>query len=119
MVKAVSEYLKGAVEVPHHRTLVIVGAQTPVDDKGKTPAAFTEQCRLVWAKVADALAEKNLEPRHIVAVETDLTARDHLADAVAEQQRHVRHQVAQTVRVVGLSDEGWHLQVAVVAARTR
>lgn len=119
MAKAVTEYLKGAVEVPEHRTLVLVGAQAPFDARGNTPASVEEQCALVWAKVIDALAEKNFEARHIVAVDTDLADRAHLAAADAEQRRHVRHQVAQTTRIVGLADADWHLQVSVVAARTR
>jgi enamine deaminase RidA (YjgF/YER057c/UK114 family) len=119
MVKAVSEYLKGAVEVPHHRTLILVGAQAPVDAKGRTPESIAEQAAQCWAGVIDALAEKNFETRHIVAIETDLADRAHLEAATAEQKRHVRHHVAQTVRIVGLADPAWHLQVAVVAAKTR
>lgn len=119
MAKAVTEYLKGAVEVPHHRTLVVVGAQTPVDGKGRTPAAIEEQCALVWAKLIDALAEKSFEARHIVAIETDLADRAHIAAAAAEQKRHVRHQTAQSLRIVGLADAAWQIQVAAVAARTR
>jgi len=115
MVKAVSEYLRGAVEVPHHRTLVIVGAQAPDD----ASADFAVQCASVWDKVEDALAEKNLQPRHIVAVETDLTDRDHLDAAASEQQRRLRHQVAQTTRITGLVDPAWLIQVSVIAAVTR
>lgn len=119
MVKAVTEYLKGAVEVPHHRTLVIVGAQTPVGARGAVPADLEGQCRLVWDKVAAALAEKNFELRHVVAVETDLADRGSVEAATAEQTRRLRHQVAQTVRIVGLADARWMVQVTVVAARTR
>jgi enamine deaminase RidA (YjgF/YER057c/UK114 family) len=118
MVKAVTEYLKGAVEVPHHRTLVMVGAQAPLDAKGKLASGFEAQCAAAWARVIDALAEKNFEPRHIVAVDLDLADRAHLAAAAEEQRRHVRHQVAQAVRIVGLADPAWMVQVSVVAART-
>ena len=118
MVKAVSEYLKGAVEVPASRTLVIVGAKVPVDKRNATPPDIAGQAALVWAGVCDALAEKNFEPRHIVAVETDLADRSDLEAATAEQRRHVRHHVAQTVRIAGLADAAWRLQVSVIAART-
>jgi len=118
MVKAVSEYLKGAVEVPASRTLVIVGAQVPVDTRKGTPPGIVEQAALVWAGICGALAEKNFEPRHIVAIESDLVDRADLEAATAEQRRHVRHHVAQTVRIAGLADPAWRLQVSVVAART-
>lgn len=115
MVRAVDAYLKGAVELPHHRTLVFVGAQTPDD----ATADFEGQCRSVWAKVEAALAQKNLGPRHIVAIETDVADRAHLAAARAERRRRVRHHVAQTTRVVGLADPDWLVQISVVAAATR
>ena len=119
MVRAVSEYLKGAAEVPHQRTLVLVGAQSPVGKGGKVVGDIAGQCATVWARIADALAEKNLQTRHIVAIDIDLADRDHLDAALAEQARHVRHHVAQTVRIVGLADPQWMLQVSVVAAVTR
>ncbi len=115
MVKAVGEYMRGASEIPHHRTLVFVGAQTPDD----ATADAEGQCRSVWAKVEAALSEKNLGLRHIVAIETDIADRARLAAALAEQKRHVRHHVAQTTRVVGLADPDWLVQVSVVAAVTR
>jgi enamine deaminase RidA (YjgF/YER057c/UK114 family) len=119
MVKAVSEYLKGAVEVPSSRTLVVVGAQVPVDGRKGTPEDIAEQAALVWAGVRDALAEKHLETRHIVAIETDLADRADLAAAAEEEKRHVRHHVARTVRIVGMADPAWRIQVSVVAAATR
>ncbi|MBT5435185.1 MAG: hypothetical protein P8Q36_20605 [Alphaproteobacteria bacterium] len=119
MVKAVGEYLRGAAEVPHHRTLIFVGAQSPEDDKGTLGADFDTQCQTVWAKIIAALGQKNIEPRHIVAVETDLADRAHLDAAASEQKRHLRHHIAQTIRIVGMPDERWMLQVAVVAAVTR
>jgi enamine deaminase RidA (YjgF/YER057c/UK114 family) len=118
MVKAVSEYLKGAVEVPSSRTLVVVGAQVPVDARKGTPGDVEAQAALVWAGVRDALAEKHLEPRHIVAIETDLADRADLEAAATEERRHVRHHVARTVRIVGLADPAWRLQVSVIAAHT-
>lgn len=119
MVKAVSEYLKGAVEVPSNRTLVVVGAQVPVDKRNATPGDAAGQAALVWAGVLDALAEKNLEARHVVAIETDVADRADLEAVTAEEKRHVRHHVARTVRIVGLADPAWRLQVSVVAATTR
>jgi enamine deaminase RidA (YjgF/YER057c/UK114 family) len=119
MVKAVSEYLKGAAEVPHHRTLVMVGAQSPVGPGGKVSGDIAEQCAMVWSKITDALAEKNLEPRHIVALDIDLADRAHHDAVMAEQARHIRHHIAQSTRVVGLLDESWMVQIAVVAAVTR
>jgi enamine deaminase RidA (YjgF/YER057c/UK114 family) len=119
MVRAVSEYLRGASEVAHNRTLVLVGAQSPEDKNGKSSADPGEQCVAVWTKIRDALAEKNLQPRHIVAIDIDLADREFLEAALAEQTRHVRHHVARTVRVVGLIDPDWKLQVSVVASVTR
>ncbi|MBN36178.1 MAG: hypothetical protein CMM46_15655 [Rhodospirillaceae bacterium] len=119
MVKAVSEYLKGAAEVPHNRTLLFVGAQSPEDGQGQVAGDIGAQAACVWDKVAGALAQKNLEPRHIVSVDIDLVDRADIAVAVKEQERRFRHHVAQTVRITGLADERWRLQVAVVAAVTR
>lgn len=119
MVKAVSEYLKGAVEVPSSRTLVVVGAQVPVNGRMGTPEGFAEQAALVWNAVRDALAEKHLETRHIVAIETDLVDRADLEAATQEEKRHVRHHVARTVRIVGMADPAWRIQVSVLAAATR
>ncbi|GEM_PF-7114742 len=119
MVKSVGEYLKGASEVPGHRTLVMVGAQSPAGPDGRVEADVAGQCAVVWSKISEALAQKNLETRHIVALEIDLTDRENLDAVLTEQARHIRHHVAQTVRIVGLLDPQWKAQISVVAAVTR
>jgi enamine deaminase RidA (YjgF/YER057c/UK114 family) len=119
MVKAVGEYLKGASEVPSNRMLVMVGAQSPAGPDGRVASDTAAQCAVVWSKISEALAQKNLGTRHIVAVEIDLADRENLDVVLTEQARHVRHHVAQTVRIVGLLDPEWKAQVAVVAAVTR
>ena len=112
-------YLRGAVEVPASRTLVVIGAQSPAGPDGALAADAAGQCAAVWAKLVAALAEKGLEPRHIVALETDVAARRHLAAARAEQARHLRHHIAETVRIAALAQESWLVQVSALAAVAR
>lgn len=112
-------YLRGAVEVPPNRTLVVIGAQSPLEPNGELAPDAAGQCAAIWAKLVAALAEKGLEPRHIVALETDLASRRIVAAARAEQARHLRHHVAETVRIVALAEAGWLAQVSALAAVTR
>jgi 2-iminobutanoate/2-iminopropanoate deaminase len=106
-----------ALGVPAGKRLVFVSGQVPEELSGSIPAAFDDQCRLVWAHVRACLEAAGLTLQHIVKVNTYLTRRED-ADSNSVIRREIlgAHQPALTVLVVETLDPRWLLELEVVAA---
>jgi enamine deaminase RidA (YjgF/YER057c/UK114 family) len=107
-----------AVRVEGARELVFVSGQVPVDADGAVPAAFADQCRLVWRNVEAQLRAAGLGLADIVKVTTFLADR-----AYAQENSAIRQEVlagltpALTVIIAGIYDPAWRLEIEVIAAR--
>ncbi len=98
--------------------LVFVSGQIPVDVDGAAPAAFADQCRLVWRNVEAQLRATGMGLADIVNVTTYLADR-----AYAPENSAIRQEVlagltpALTIIIAGIYDPAWLLEIEVVAAR--
>ena len=100
--------------------LLFVSGQIPVEADGAVPAAFGEQCRLVWRHVEAQLRAAGLGLADIVKVTTFLSDR-----AYAAENGAIRREVlagltpALTIIIAGIYDPAWLLEIEVIAARGR
>lgn len=100
------------------RELLFVSGQIPVDAGGTVPAAFAEQCRLVWRNVKAQLRAGGMGLADIVKVTTFLSDR-----AYARENSAIRQEVlagltpALTIIIAGIYDPAWLLEIEVIAAR--
>jgi enamine deaminase RidA (YjgF/YER057c/UK114 family) len=100
----------------HLRTLFISG-QTPVDADGKVPDGFEAQCRLVWRNVEAQLEAAGMTLDNLVMTRTYLAhRRDGLANRAVRNEVLAGREIALTVVIAGIFDEGWLLEMEAVAA---
>jgi enamine deaminase RidA (YjgF/YER057c/UK114 family) len=107
-----------ALRVAGAGELLFVSGQVPVDSAGDVPAAFGDQCRLVWRNVEAQLRAAGMGLGDIVKVTTFLSRR-----AYAEENSAIRrellagHAPALTVVIADIFDPAWLLEIEVIAAR--
>lgn len=107
-----------AVRLTDFDEIVFVSGQIPEDISGAVPAAFADQCRLVWRNVEAQLRAAGLGLGDIVKVTTFLADR-----ADAQENSAIRQEVlagltpALTIIIAGIYDPAWRLEIEVVAAR--
>ncbi len=107
-----------AVRVSGAGELLFVSGQVPVRIDNQVPAAFGDQCRLVWANVEAQLRAAGMRLADIVKVTTFLSDR-----AYAEENSAIRRELlaglspALTVIITGIYDPAWLLEIEVVAAK--
>lgn len=107
-----------AVRVKEARELLFVSGQIPAAVDGTVPAAFADQCRLVWRNVEAQLRAGGMGLADIVKVTTFLSDRVH-----AEENSAIRRDVlagltpALTIIIAGIYDPAWLLEIEVIAAR--
>lgn len=107
-----------AVRVEGARELLFVSGQIPVEVDGSVPAAFADQCRLVWRHVEAQLRAGGMGLGDIVKVTTFLSDRAH-----AQENSAIRQEVlagltpALTIIIAGIYDPAWLLEIEVIAAR--
>lgn len=100
------------------RELLFVSGQIPVKVDGSVPAAFGDQCRLVWRNVEAQLRAGGFALADIVKVTTFLSDR-----AYARENSAIRQEVlagltpALTIIIAGIYDPAWLLEIEVIAAR--
>ena len=100
------------------KELLFVSGQIPVDEDGAVPAAFADQCRLVWRNVEAQLRAGGVTLADIVKVTTFLSDR-----AYAQENSAIRQEVlagltpALTIIIAGIYDPAWLLEIEVIAAR--
>jgi 2-iminobutanoate/2-iminopropanoate deaminase len=109
-----------AVRLSDFEELVFVSGQIPTDIDGTVPAAFADQCRLVWRNVAAQLRAAGLGLGDIIKITTFLGDR-----AYAQENSAIRQEVlagltpALTIIIAGIYDPAWLLEIEVIAARSR
>lgn len=107
-----------AVRLADFEELVFVSGQISVDKAGGVPAAFGDQCRLVWRHVEAQLRAAGMGLGDIVKVTTFLADRAH-----AQENSAIRQEVlagltpALTIIIAGIYDPAWLLEIEVVAAK--
>ena len=100
----------------HSRTLFISG-QVPVDAGGKVPDGFEAQCRLVWQNVEAELEAAGMSLDNLVMTRTYLADRgDGLVNRAVRNEVLAGREIALTVVIAGIFDEGWLLEMEAVAA---
>jgi 2-iminobutanoate/2-iminopropanoate deaminase len=104
--------IKGAAE------LLFISGQIPVTVQGDVPKDFTTQARLVWANIFAQLQAAGMAKEHLTKVTIFLSDRIYIPE-----NRDVRlkvlggHEVALTVIIAGIFDEGWLLEIEAIAAK--
>lgn len=107
-----------AVRVGGAGEWLFVSGQIPVAADGSVPAAFGDQCRLVWANVQAQLRAAGKRLADIVKVTTFLSDR-----AFAEENSAIRRDLlaglspALTVIIADIYDPAWLLEIEVTAAK--
>lgn len=93
-----------------------ISGQIPVDQNGRTPDLFRDQCRLVWNNVEAQLRAADMTYDNLVKVTTFLGDREN-----ARENGEIRREVlgdrnpALTVIITGIFDEAWLLEIEAVA----
>lgn len=96
---------------------LFVSGQIPVDEKDAVPAAFEDQCRLVWRNVEKQLRAAGMTLQDLVKVTVFLSDRRY-----REANYKVRHEVlgghspALTIIIADIYDEAWLLEIEAIAA---
>jgi 2-iminobutanoate/2-iminopropanoate deaminase len=109
-----------AVRLSGFDELVFVSGQIPVDTDGAVPAAFADQCRLVWRNVEAQLRAAGMGLADVVKVTIYLSDRAHAAENSA-----IRRDVLAgltpvlTIIIAGIYDPAWLLEIEATAARGR
>ena len=107
-----------AVRVSGAGELLFVSGQIPVDADGTVPAAFPDQCRLVWRNVEAQLRAAGMGLGDIVKVTTFLADRAYAAENSAIRQEVLAGLTpALTIIIAGIYDPAWLLEIEVIAAR--
>ena len=107
-----------AVRVEGARELLFVSGQIPEDAAGAVPAAFADQCRLVWRHVEAQLRAGGVGLADIVKVTTFLSDRAYAAENSAVRQEVLAGLTpALTIIIAGIYDRAWLLEIEVIAAR--
>ena len=114
---ATGNYTHG-VQVTGAGRLVFVSGQVPwADGQGKIPAAFEDQCRMVWRNVLAVLAEADLGVRNLVKVTTYLSDRQYrAANSKIREEILGDHAAALTIIICDIYSEEWLLEIEAVAA---
>ena len=114
---ATGNYTHG-VQVNGAGRLVFVSGQVPwADQQGKIPAAFEDQCRMVWRNVLAVLAEADLGVRNLVKVTTYLSDRRYrAANSKIREEILGDHAPALTIIICDIYSEEWLLEIEAVAA---
>ena len=114
---ATGNYTHG-VQVNGAGRLVFVSGQVPwADGQGKIPAAFEDQCRMVWRNVLAVLAEADLGVRNLVKVTTYLSDRQYrAANSKIREEILGDHAPALTIIICDIYSEEWLLEIDAVAA---
>lgn len=100
--------------------LVFVSGQIPGDADGSVPAAFADQCRLVWRNVEAQLRAAGMGLADIVKITTFLSDRANAAENSAIRQEVLAGLTpALTIIIAGIYDPAWLLEIEVIAARAR
>jgi 2-iminobutanoate/2-iminopropanoate deaminase len=106
-----------AVEVRGAERMLYMSGQIPMARDGSVPDDFEGQCRLVWSNIEAQLRAADMTLAHVVKVTTYLSDR-----RFAEENSAIRRDVlgslspALTVVIAGIYDEGWLLEIEVIAA---
>jgi enamine deaminase RidA (YjgF/YER057c/UK114 family) len=96
---------------------LFVSGQIPVDAKEEVPAAFEDQCRLVWRNVEKQLLAAGMNLQDLVKVTVFLSDRRY-----REANYKVRHDVlgghspALTIIIADIYDAAWLLEIEAIAA---
>ncbi|KTE14027.1 RidA family protein [Sphingopyxis sp. H115] len=96
---------------------LFVSGQIPVDAEDKVPAAFDDQCRLVWRNVEAQLTAGGMTLHDLVKVTVFLSDRRY-----REANYRIRHEIlgdrspALTIIVADIYDEAWLLEIEAIAA---
>jgi enamine deaminase RidA (YjgF/YER057c/UK114 family) len=96
---------------------LFVSGQIPVDAKDEVPAAFEDQCRLVWRNIEKQLLAGGMTLQDLVKVTVFLSDRRY-----REANYKVRHDVlgghspALTIIIADIYDEAWLLEIEAIAA---
>ena len=106
-----------AHEVEAGARLLFVSGQVPEDDAGETPAAFEDQCRLVYANIARQLKAAGMDFSNLVKLTVFLSDRRY-REAHAQVRMAVLGDLSPAITVVmtGIYEERWLLEIEAVAA---
>jgi 2-iminobutanoate/2-iminopropanoate deaminase len=108
-----------AVRLGGGDALVFVSGQIPVEADGAVPAAFADQCRLVWRNVEAQLRAAGMGLSDIVKVTTFLADRAYAAENSAIRREALAGLTpALTILIAGIYDPAWLLEIEVIAARS-
>lgn len=113
---AEGEYAQ-ACEVSGATRWLYLSGQIPVAPDGSLAADFTGQCEQVWDNVETQLRAAGMTLDNLVKVTTYLSDRQYaLPNRAARLRRLGGRQMALTVIVTGLFEDGWLVEIEAVAA---
>ena len=107
-----------ATEIRNFKRMVFVSGQIPIAGDQEPSPDFEQQCKTVWHNIEKQLAACDMKLTDIVKVTTYLADRKY-----REENYTIRHQVlgnhspALTVIIADIYEEGWLLEIEVIAAR--
>ncbi|HEV2596762.1 RidA family protein [Sphingopyxis sp.] len=96
---------------------LFVSGQIPVDAEDKVPAAFDDQCRLVWRNIEAQLTAGGMTLHDLVKVTVFLSDRGY-----REANYRIRHEIlgghspALTIIIADIYDDAWLLEIEAIAA---
>ncbi len=96
---------------------LFVSGQIPVDAEDEVPAAFDDQCRLVWRNIEAQLKAGDMTLHDLVKVTVFLSDRRY-----REANYRIRHEVlgghspALTIIIADIYDDAWLLEIEAIAA---
>jgi len=109
-------YTQG-LDLSEHDRLLLISGQIPVDVHGAVAEGFAAQCRLAWANDGSQLRAAAMDIISLVKVTIFLADRRY-----AMENREIRsdvlgdHQPAMTVKITGIFDDAWLLEIEAIAA---
>jgi enamine deaminase RidA (YjgF/YER057c/UK114 family) len=105
-----------AVAVSGGGTQIFVSGTPGLRDDGTPPEDFTDEARLCWANVENALGKAGAKLTDIVSVRQWLTSRDNLPAYLALFTEIIHHQPAAMLSIIdGLVWPNLRLEIEVIA----
>lgn len=106
-----------ALEITRPDRLLLVSGTMGLAPDGRIPGTLAEQLDLVWSNVRRILGEADMSPRNIVRVTSYLTDRAQAGDNQAARLAALgARRVPTTAIVVQTLDDGWMIEIEVLAA---
>ncbi len=115
-----SPYSHG-VEVPEGTRLLFLAGQVGTRKDGSTPADLTQQNEIAWANIAAVLEAAGMQLADIVRLTAYVTSREGIGPFRDVRNRMVgaTKPASTLIIVAGLAGPQWHIEIEVVAAKSK